>query len=103
MTTWFIPALAAFQAAPKPAGSGQTGEYVRDWVIWFSIVAVLLIATLFVLKRAKKLVSPGGGAERESLFDLDKLRELRDTGEITIQEYEALRKRAIEKAAAGKK
>ncbi len=87
------------QTGPAPAPRvPRTGDMIRDWAIWFAVIVVVMVLTLVLLKRAKRLVVSEPRSIAGFSFDLDQLRELRDTGEITIQEYEKLRRQAIEKA-----
>jgi len=74
---------------------------IRDWAIWFLVVLAAMTLTLVFIKRAKKLAHPEASVKGMP-FDLDHLRALRDNGEITIQQYESLRGKAIQGLVDGK-
>ncbi|MCC7291509.1 MAG: hypothetical protein IT449_05545 [Phycisphaerales bacterium] len=99
MNDFAVGCWVLLQSGPAPAPRvPRTGDMIRDWAVWFAVIVVVMVFTLVLLKRAKKLVVSEPRPIVGFSFDLDQLRELRDTGEITIQEYEKLRKQAIEKA-----
>lgn len=80
-----------------PAGKISPGEirYV-DYAIWFLIVIVLMSGTLILAKKAKSMLGMGEkNKESDATWDLDHLREMRNQGELTIPQYETLKKRLI--------
>lgn len=81
--------------------SSSTNQFLRDWATWFSVVVVLLVLALAGLKLARRLTLQSRSDDAH-LWDLDKLRALRDSGELTIQEYETLRRAAIERMTGSK-
>ena len=77
------------------AQQGVPPEKLLEGWLWFGGLALGLLAcfvvAVYILRRIRG--RRGGGAG--TAFDLDELREMRDTGELTIAEYETLRKRSI--------
>lgn len=93
---------AIAQAAPaRTTPSSATDQLIRDWAIWFGVVVVILVLALVGLKQARRLTLRGSSDDAK-LWDLDKLRALRDSGELSIQEYDTLRRAAVERAMQGK-
>lgn len=93
-----IPALVQALAASPTRGSGDP-EAVFEALIWFGglVLAALMIAlaVLFLRKwfrRQSDSAVPG--------FTLDELRRLRDRGDLTIKQYEALRDRMVREQQA---
>lgn len=71
------------------------GVSAQRGILWFFlVVAALALAAVviaFSRRRMRRVDEPV-----VSEFSLDQLRELRDRGELTIQEYEALRCRTMD-------
>ncbi len=85
-------ATASDPLAPKP-------EFDYAAFAWlFGVVVVLVSLTLVLMKYARKsaIEDPSGGGE--PTFDLVRLCELRNSGELTIPEYERLSRLALEQA-----
>src|SRR5262245_61997531 len=62
------------------------------------LILVVVVAGLILLKlRGPMLSKDAGGANQEGLFQ--GLRRMRDTGEISVEEYDSARKRMAARAA----
>ena len=77
------------------ARQGVPPEKLLEGWLWFGGLALALltcfVVAVYVLRKIRgRRVGRAGG-----VFDLDELRQMRDTGELTIQEYETLRQRSI--------
>jgi hypothetical protein len=91
------------------AAANKKEEAAVSGALWISgmIVAVVLAGVLLLMLRRRLFSSPpSSGAALHDVLGLDDITRLRDSGEITIQEYETLRARAIaalkgESGAAG--
>lgn len=71
------------------------GVSAQRGILWFLLVvaALALVAVVIAfLRRRMRRVDEAVASE----FSLEQLRELRDRGELTIQEYEALRRRTMD-------
>jgi len=69
---------------------------VFDGLLWMGIVlGAVALAAWTLLAIRKRFQSLGNNEPAD--FSLDQLRELRDRGELTLAEYEALRQNAIER------
>jgi len=62
---------------------------------WFAVVIASVAVGLVLLWLVRKRVR-GGSQEQTFGFSLDEIRALRDRGEITVAEYESLRRKLIE-------
>ena len=80
--------LLAQQGVPPP-------EKVLESWLWFGGLALALLTVFVILVYVRRRIRGRGGDDAGAVFDLDELRGMRDTGELTIQEYETLRKRSI--------
>jgi len=87
------PVAVLLQATPGASGEM---DFLLDYALWFAAVLVVMVLALVLLKRARRLVSPEAPSVEQVSWDLDDLRRLRDSGEITIQQYESLRRQAID-------
>lgn len=99
-----LPLVGWVVGQTGPAGKISPGEirYV-DYVIWFLIVIVLMSGTLILAKKAKSMLGIGEKSkESDATWDLDHLREMRNQGELTIPQYETLKKRLIMEMKAPK-
>jgi hypothetical protein len=103
-----IPGSLLFlaQTAAKKEEAAVSGAL---WISGMIIVVVLAGALLLMLRRRLLGSRPSSSAALHDILGLDEITRLRDSGEITIQEYETLRARAIAalkgesgKAGAGK-
>ncbi len=89
-----IPALVQALAVP-PAGRFGKQEAALEGLVWLGalVLATLLIAlvALYVRKRFLRR-----SEVQTPEFTLDELRKLRDAGELTVAQYEALRDRMVQ-------
>lgn len=81
-------------------GSGGTGG-AGGAIMWamILIVAALVGGLVILAVRKKMLETPSTDIGSEGLFDA--LKRMRESGEITREEYDAARKRILEKAMEG--
>jgi hypothetical protein len=98
--------LSLAQTAAKKEEAAVSGAL---WISGMIVAVVLAGALLLMLRRRLFGPPPSSGAALHDILGLDEITRLRDSGEITIQEYETLRARAIAalkgesgKAGAGK-
>ena len=84
--------LLALDAAPR-APEQTPGTPQAAIIRWGIVIVVLVIVggALVMAYRARVLRNPP--SEGDAGIDLDDLRALRDGGELTIQEYEAIREK----------
>ena len=93
--------LGALVAPGLHPGQLAEGDSSAVWqgMLWLAIIAACaLLATPVLLWLRRRLVSDTGSGG--SGLDLEHLRELRDRGELTIAEYERLRRQALGLPAA---
>jgi hypothetical protein len=76
------------------AQQGVASEKVLEGWLWFGGLVVALLTCLVIMAYVRRRIR-GDGGEAGAVFDLDELRRMRDTGELTIPEYETLRRRTI--------
>lgn len=90
--SWVVMA-AGLGLTPGPLAEAG-GEAVWQGVLWLAIIAGCALAAAPVLLWLRRRLMTDAGSSGSSL-DLDLLRELRDRGELTIAEYERLRRQAF--------
>jgi len=77
----------------EPLTTASTEDALYAGLLFGAIVGVVMLAVVIVLYVRRRFQS---WDDREgSDFTLEKLRQLRDQGELTIAEYEALRRRVL--------
>ena len=83
---------------PVAQQSVDPAKVLEGW-LWFGGFAVLVLVSAALLayfwRRARRTATRSD----PPVFDLEDLRRLRNSGELTIAEYEALKQRAIEDAS----
>ncbi len=90
-----ISALVHAAATQPTAGSGRE-EAAFEAMVWFgALVAVVMLLALLALFLRKRVASRDAAQAPE--FTLEQLREMRDCGDLTDEQYKALR----DKLAAG--
>lgn len=67
---------------------------VEGW-LWFGGILIAVLVGVAIVASIRKKVRNASGM-REPEFSLDQLRDLRDRGELTKPQYEALRQRIVE-------
>ena len=87
-------ATAVAQVDPQP-----DFNYLR-FGFWFGVVIFLVALTLFVMKRVRASALAPDSLEDDSAFDLERLCVLRDSGDLTSDEYTRLSGLALEKSPA---
>jgi hypothetical protein len=78
--------------------ASRRDEAVSSWLLWFvGLIVAVVIAGFLILLIRRSFFAPqeSVGAGPQDVWGLDDLRRLRDQGEITVEEYETLRARAI--------
>lgn len=80
----------------------QTGQGASEALVWAMVLIVAAIVGGLVIMEVRKrmLAPPGNDIGSEGLFDA--LKRMRDTGELSQGEYDAARRRILEKAMEGK-
>ncbi len=79
--------------------AAATQQAAFEGLLWFGgLVLLFVLAAVILLYVRKRMLSERG--EAKVPFDLLRLKELRDHGEITIQQYEALRQKTIDAVKA---
>lgn len=80
----------------------QSGQGASEALVWAMVLIVAAIVGGFVILAVRKrmLSVPKDDIASEGLFDA--LRRMRDNGELSQSEYDAARKRILEKAMEGK-
>lgn len=77
------------------ARQSVASEKALEGWLWFGGLVLALLACMVVLLYVRRRIRHRGGDDQAPLFDLDELRKMRDTGELTIPEYEVLRRRTL--------
>jgi cytochrome c-type biogenesis protein CcmH/NrfF len=71
-----------------------------DVVVWVGVLIALIIGGgVLVMVLRKRLLAKDDASAEMGLFDA--LKQMRDRGEMTQEEYEAARRKVVEKAKAG--
>ena len=89
---WVVMA-AGLGLTPGPLAEAG-GEAVWQGMLWLALIAGCALAAAPVLLWLRRRLMTDARSTGPSL-DLDHLRELRDRGELTIAEYERLRRKAL--------
>lgn len=87
-------------AAPFASGSTDRGTAIFESTLWMAGVVAVIFVTVLVLWAVRRRLGVGN-LTPESPFTLDQLRGLRDRGTVTSEEYQALRRRAINELGGG--
>jgi cytochrome c-type biogenesis protein CcmH/NrfF len=78
----------------------QARSASTDVVIWVGLLIALIIGGgVLVMVLRKRLLARDDGSADVGLFET--LKQMRDRGEMTQEEYEAARRKVVEKAKAG--
>lgn len=86
------PAVVSMLTFARAPSAAQTGEVL----LWVGVlIAMIMVATIAILIMRKRLLAEDGQADSGSF--MDELREARNRGEITPEEFDAARARLIEK------
>ena len=65
-----------------------------DFTIYFGLVVGVILLGVVVVSYLRRRMTTTTGLPQQD-FTLDSIRELRDRGELTIAEYEALREKVV--------
>ncbi len=85
-------AVASTLTLARAPSAAQTGEVL----LWVGVlIALIMAATIAILIMRKRLLADEGQADAGSF--MDELREARNRGEITPEEFDLARARMIEK------
>ena len=90
MSTW----VGQVPAPDSPIG-GQ-GSSLWEAGLWFGAVVIVLGLAFMVLTRLRKLVSKQTDLGRQGAFGLDELKQMRDRGDLSDQQYEVLKQKMID-------
>jgi len=69
-----------------------------DALIWTAVAMVAIVGTLLALAAYRRRMHRADAEAKRPVFTLAEIKRLRDTGEITIPEYEALRAKLIKES-----
>jgi uncharacterized membrane protein len=99
MNPWIMAHWAGLAQFPETASAGKYS--VGDVLMWGAIlIGIVFVGSLFIMLLRRRLKDPALSTGADAGFSLSDLREMRDRGEITIEEYEQTRARVIAKVKA---
>lgn len=74
---------------------------IGPYLVWIAVlIGVVIVATAAIMLLRKRILDPSASGGKPNAGLLDELRALRDTGAISEQEYDAARRRMVQRIAA---
>jgi uncharacterized membrane protein len=84
------------QAGPPAKGRGDTGGVF----LWVAILIAIILVGFVLLMWLKRRIFSADSAQEQSGGLMDNLRQMRDSGQISKEEYDATRKATIARMAS---
>jgi uncharacterized membrane protein len=91
----FISLAQAAQPAPPKSHSASGGVF-----LWVAILIAVILVGFVLLMWLKRRIFSADTAQEQSGGLMDKLRQMRDSGQISKEEYDATRKAMIARMAS---
>jgi|GEM_PF-3800385 len=92
---WSVSVSVRLTALPAVSASPENHEAIVEGMLWVGGIVVAFALAVVVLSCVKKRLE-ARPKPTEAVFGLDELREMKDKGELTTEQYEALRQRTID-------
>jgi hypothetical protein len=97
MVLW--PAVMVTALGAVLARSGSLQRHTRAVLVWGTVLLVVALVVGLGIRALRRRVFPEKEPPPEQLWTLEDLREMRDRGELSEEEFETLRARVIARMA----
>ncbi|UCG32760.1 MAG: SHOCT domain-containing protein [Phycisphaerales bacterium] len=100
MVSW--PAVMVTALGAVLAQSGAPQRHMRAVLVWGTVLLVLALVVGMGIRALRRRVFPEKEPPPDQLWTLEDLREMRERGQLSEEEFETLRARVIARMAGAK-